>query len=346
MAGKMRILSIDGGGIRGLIPAAILAELEQMLIDRSGNPQARLMDHFDLVAGTSTGGLIACLLLLPDPDSPDPEAPQGLRSARDVVDFYQTNAFALFKRSTFQKVRRTGAILDERYGSKGIREVLDDTLGRDLRNQPKLADLIRPTVIPTWDATSSSPYFFKQHMAREVSGLNFPVRSVALATSAAPTVFETAEVLYQGQARACVDGGVFASNPAMCAYAEAHSHFGLGAKDMAILSLGTGRMSQSFTHKQMRNWGVARWVKPVLDMMMEGSARTVDYQVRQIFSTLGESGQDQYLRLQPVLSGAEPAVAKMDNVKPKNLQRLISIGKEQFDRDRAALERFVDTQLL
>jgi patatin-like phospholipase/acyl hydrolase len=244
-------------------------------------------------------------------------------------------------------VRRAGALIDERYGPSGFNRVLDETIGPRGGPELMLSELSKPTVIPTYNATTGNPYFFKQHRARS-GGRDFTVRDVALATAAAPTYFETAQVLSdQGELGACVDGGVIANNPTMCAYAEAHSFFGFGAADMAVLSLGTGSSLESYTYKQMRNWGVTKWMKPVLDMMMAGAERATDYQVRQIFGTLGEDAVSaQYLRLQADLGPEPSSVGKMDNVTPANLRRLVEIGKELAEENRESIERFIDTQIL
>jgi patatin-like phospholipase/acyl hydrolase len=340
MAKPMRVLSIDGGGIRGLIPASILLEVESMIRLREG-PDARLADYFDLVAGTSTGGLIAGMIALPE-GSP-------VRSAQDIVDFYVNRGSVMFQTSVRDKLRRGGGLADERYSSDGFNQILDEILdwGQESGSEMMLSELTMPTVIPTYNASSGQPYYFKSHRAK-TDGLDFSVRHVALATAAAPTYFEAVDVRSsEGGLGSCVDGGVFANSPAMCAYAEAAGHFGYGAKDMAILSLGTGRSLTTYTHDQMRDWGMASWVKPMLDMMLAGSDRAVDHQVRQIFETLGPAAaKSQYLRAQADLSEEPPGVKKMDDVTPANLRRLAEIGREVATEHRTELQRFVDDQLL
>lgn len=340
MAKRMRMLSVDGGGIRGLIPAAILVEVEAILRQREG-PDARLADYFDLFAGTSTGGIIAGLMILPD-RSP-------VKTTQDIVDFYLKQGPVLFRSSVGEKLLRGGGLTDERYSSAGFNQALDETIGVSDGSSPEmmLSELTKPTVITTFNATTGRPYFFKAHRAG-VDGLDFSVRSVALATAAAPTYFEAANVESdQGPFGSCVDGGVFANNPAMCAYAEARGHFGYGAKDMAILSLGTGKSVKKYSHDDMRDWGVTQWLKPMLDMMLGGSDSAVDYQVRQIFETLGDdAGQHQYVRAQADLKGEPRTVQKMDNTSPENLARLVEIGRQVAEQQRESLEHFVDTQLL
>ena len=350
MARAMRILSIDGGGIRGVIPASVLAEIEAMIQAERG-PDARLADHVDLVAGTSTGGIIALLMLDPGPDGRDPSTPdrRPARSARDIVDFYLDNSSTLFGRTWWDRIRRSGAFLASKYSNDGFNAVLDATVGP--RSQPggdlMLSHLLKPTVIPTYVASEAEPYFFKQHTAA-AGGRAFAARDVALATAAAPTFFEPVEVPSTGgDLGTCVDGGLFANNPTLCAYSEAHRMFGHSADDMAILSIGTGSLPETFTSDQLRRWGVLSWARPLIDMMFVGSDLTVDHHVTQIFSTLGPGAAgEQYLRLQADLTREDPKTALMDNHRPANLRRLAEIGREIVDRDRDRIERFLHTQLL
>ena len=350
MAKPMRVLSIDGGGIRGLIPASVLVEIEAMIQEREG-PEARLADYFDLVAGTSTGGIIAGLLLLPQDGDVDGRGAgrPSLRTAEDVVQFYLTNASKLFGQSLGQRLKRIGGLFDARYGPSGFNQVLHETVGPrgGAQPEPMLSDLIRPTVITTYNATTGAPYFFKQHEAAS-GGHDFALRDVVLATASAPTYFEPVAVVSDdGEVGACVDGGVFANNPAMCAYAEAVRAFGLGAKDMAMLSIGTGTSVDRYDHQEIRGWGVTSWVRPLIDMMMASTDRTVDHQLVQIFGTLGEDAVDaQYLRLQADLDREPPEVARMDNVDPVDLRRLVAIGQEMVEEQREHIAQFLDEQIL
>ena len=346
---KMRILSVDGGGIRGVIAASVLAEVERIIQQRKEDSDARLCDCFDLFAGTSAGGLISGLLLLPDIDTvaSSEGAPRPAMSAREVLDFYLEFGPSLFRLSPTERIKRLGGLLDERYTYEGFNAALDSKLGRT-GSELMLSQLLRPTVISTYNASTGAPYFFKQHRTTDDDGHDFTLRDVALATSAAPTAFETVNVKSnRGRIGACVDGGLFANNPTMCGYAEAVGHFGRSAKDIAILSVGTGAAADTYEWDKMRNWGVARWVAPMFEMMISGSSAVVDYQIRQIFETLGPGMVDrQYLRLQADLSRESRAAKKMDNARRANLNRLVEIGAQLVDSRRPEIERFIDGQLL
>ncbi len=348
MAKPMRVLSIDGGGIRGLIPAAMLTEVERIIRERT-TPDAQLCDYFDLFAGTSTGGLIVGLMLLPEGTHGTNGGCGGPRSATEVVEFYQRHAETLFERSPLDRIRRVGGLFDERYGTKGMNRALDTALGlRGLPGpEPMVSQLIKPTVITTYNATTDSPYFFKQHRAIAADGRDFTIRDMALATAAAPTYFEPVQVSStKGPLGVCVDGGLAANNPAMCAFAEATNFFGRSAADIAILSLGTGVSTHSFSFDELKDRGLLRWAEPIIDMMMAGSDRVVDYQLRQIFGSGEVHGEGQYLRLQADLSGEDPSVAELDNPDPANVQRLIEIGQTLARKHEPAIAQFVESQLL
>ncbi len=313
-----RILSIDGGGIRGIIPGQILVVLEDKLQRKTQNPHARIADFFDLIAGTSTGGILACVYLTPErPDGPLAHKPKF--SAQQAVDLYIERGDDVFDVSLWHKIRTAGGLTDEKYPADGLEEVLDDYLA-----DMELCHLIKPCLITAYDIKRRRAHFFNQRDARRSPAGNFLIRDVARATSAAPTYFEVARIKSRTNITyPLIDGGVFANNPALCAYAEARtSDEKPSAKDMVMLSLGTGTVKTAYEYKIAKDWGMAEWVKPVLDIMMTGVSETVDYQLAQMFAAVDRSGQ--YLRIAPELGDASP---DMDNVSMENLEALREAGQ-------------------
>ncbi len=323
----IRILSIDGGGIRGILPAQILLALEKKLQKKSNNPQARIADYFDLIAGTSTGGILACAYLMPDKQNPL----RPLYSAQDAVNLYLENGGSIFSSSTFQFFKSMGGVTDERYSEKPIESILQKYFGDTL-----LSELIKPCLITSYDVHESKAYFFRQHQAKESDGRNFFVRDVARSTSAAPTYFEASNIKSMSDVTyPLIDGGVFANNPTLCAYAEAHTvDFGQGvtrrtADDFFIFSIGTGSASKrKLEHKNVKDWGTLEWIKPLIDIMMSGVSQTVHYQLRQIYAAIGKPGQ--YIRIEPEIHGAK---ADMDDASPKNLNALREAGMRNAETD-------------
>lgn len=337
MAKLVRILSIDGGGIRGIIPGRVLTALEGKLQARFG-AGAMIADHFDLIAGTSTGGILSCMLLCPD--DPERSEPRPRFTAEQAVELYLDQGDDIFEVPLWHKIKSGGGLTDEKYPADGLDEALDDHLGK-----LKLHQLLRPSLITAYDIKRRDPFFFKQHRARRPDGSsndgrNYLVRDVARATSAAPTYFEVARVKsLLGVPRPLVDGGVFANNPALCAYAEARKFFKKRAVQMCILSLGTGSSAKGYSYKEAKDWGLAGWAKPVIDIMMSGVSETVDYQLKQIYEAVGKPKQ--YLRIQADLTREPDSVSEMDNADRENLQRLDEIGRELADEHDAALDAFV-----
>ncbi|MEE9382920.1 MAG: patatin-like phospholipase family protein [Nannocystaceae bacterium] len=332
MAKYTRVLSIDGGGIRGIIPGQVLRILEGKLEQRK--PGARLADYFDLIAGTSTGGILACIYLCPDEN----RSGRPRFTAAEAVQLYLENGDEIFEIPLLHRARSLGGLRDERYPAEAIEELLERYFG-DLR----LKELLRPCLITAYDIKNRRTVFFNQSKARKKAGDDFLVREVARATSAAPTFFECARVTSASRVRyPMVDGGVFANNPTLCAYAEARKFADRPtAKQMLILSLGTGEQQRPYYYSQAKNWGAAEWIGPVLDIMMSGVAQTVDYQLRQIYDAVESTGQ--YLRLQANLPERN---ADMDNADRENVQELAEIGTRLAEKSDEQLDAFVELLLV
>jgi uncharacterized protein len=280
----MRVLAIDGGGIRGLIPALVLAELER----RAGR---RVYELFDLIAGTSTGGILACALCAPNPFP-----------AEEVAAIYEEEGPAIFDRSVWQRFRSAEGLLDEKYEAGA----LDRALERFLAGK-RLAETVPELIVPTYDMSEPGPFFFKTRNARERPADDVPLTVVARATSAAPTYFEPLPVA----ARVLVDGGVFAVNPAMSAFAEVLRFH--PSADVVLLSLGTGQRTRSRRFADVDDWGLVEWARPILDVVFDGISDAVDYQLRHVL------GGERYWRLQVELTRASD---DLDDASPENLAEL------------------------
>ncbi len=344
---KYVILSIDGGGIRGLIPATILVEVEKMIQAKHGDKR-RIGDSFNMIAGTSTGGILASMFLAPDlPANPG----RARFTAAQALDLYLQHGDKIFDRSIWQLLRSGGGVGDEKYDAAELERVL-----KNYFQNLTLKELIRPCLITGYDVRQYRPVFFTQQDADNPAD-NYLVRDVARATSAAPTYFEVAapESLDQiPNAEPVIDGGVFANNPAACAYVEAlakgrGTKKGVPAKDIAILSLGTGRKPESITLKQCKDWGLAGWARPLIGILMEGGAQTADFQMRTVFESMGVS--DQYLRIDGEfgdykskldIPGLDPS---MDCATQDNMRRLCVFGEQLAQNSREALQKFVDAYL-
>jgi uncharacterized protein len=297
----MRVLAIDGGGIRGLIPALVLAELER----RSGR---RVVELFDLIAGTSTGGILACALCAPDP-----------LPASELVSLYQEEGPEIFDRSLFQRIRSADGLLDEKYDGAALDRALERFLGHK-----RLSESRPDLIVPAYDTALPGPYFFKTAKAREAPAEHdFPLSLVARATAAAPTYFEPV----QTGARALVDGGVFAANPAMCGLAEVLNR--VAPRDVVLLSLGTGQRTNRREFDEVKDWGLARWARPILDVVFDGASDSVDFQLRHVL------GDERYWRLQIELTLASD---DLDDASEDNLARLRGHAGELIEASSATID--------
>ncbi len=336
MANSFRILSIDGGGIRGILPGQIIVALEKKLQDKSKNPNARVADYFDMMAGTSTGGILTCLYLCPDETNPI----RPKFSALDAVDLYLKNGKNIFKDNIRQKLRSFGGLTDEKYSA----DIFENLLKQYFK-ETKLSQLLRPCLIPSYNIFGRTTHFFTQHDAKKDLGYDYLLRDVARATSAAPTYFEPARVYsLSGVSYPLVDGGVFANNPALCAYAEARAKFGrsdssknVTALDMFVVSIGTGSTKRAYDYDRAKGWGSLGWIQPILDIMMSGASDTIDFQLKQIFDSIDNSKD--YIRINPEIGEADP---EMDDASASNLEALKEAGIAEAEKYNDKLETIAD----
>lgn len=336
---KIRILSIDGGGIRGIIPGVILTYLEKRLQEISGT-QLKLGDFFDFIAGTSTGGILACIYLMPGEDG------KARFSANDAVQLYAQNGQSIFTKGMLEKIVFIYDLFSPKYRAKNLEKCLEGYMG-----DTRLSQLIKPCLITAYEIVQRNALLFTSADADKPLR-NFFVRDVARATSAAPTYFPPAHILSgEGQSFILTDGGVYANNPALCAYAEARKTKFRGwfsddlkvdcpsAKDMMILSIGTGTVKKPYSYSGFRKAGTIKWLAPVIDILMSANSETVDYQLKKMYETLEPADSGDYFRIEPPLFEAS---SEMDDAKPGNLERLKQAGLYFIDKNEALLNRIAN----
>lgn len=332
----IKILSIDGGGIRGIIPSQILISLEETLRRKSGTDKG-IAEYFDLIAGTSTGGILACILLCPSDENPT----KPKFSAREAGSLYLEHGERIFHRTLWQKAGRACGLWNEKYSAYQLELSLLEKL-----DHLNLSQLIKPCIVTAYEINKRYAHFFTQHDAIGDESYNYKVKDVARATSATPTYFEVALIKSNKNDRySLVDGGVYANNPTLCAYAEARSmQFG-GERsnpttaEIAILSLGTGTYEKPYTYRQTRRWGKIRWIKPIIDIMMSGVAETVNHQMEEIYHAVGK--KEQYLRIDTQLEFP----VDMDDASKTNINYLKEIGINCAFENDEELDRFADLLL-
>lgn len=332
-----RVLSIDGGGIRGIIPARFLCELESHISHLKGEP-VRFCDYFDLICGTSTGGIIAIGLAL------------GM-SAGDVLKLYNANARKIFGHwhwavTVPKNVRRVSY---PKHSNTGLTAVLKEAFApySNGLDEARIGHAKTRLAVPAYVASLGKPRVFKtSHNERLNRDYQVPAYQVALATSAAPTFFPAHTFEYidlrteqTNTLTNLVDGGIFANNPAMIGFSEAIA-LDVPMENLQILSIGTG--SEAFKEPYPKNrvlpaWGAAYWMNPfngppLIEMMMQANSEIVDNTLKVLSRGVGQSQRRvfQYDRLQVRFDSQKERVG-LDATHRQSLKFLETKGKELFD---------------
>ena len=311
----LRVLALDGGGIRGVLPATLLAEIEK----RTGK---RIAEMFDLIAGTSTGGILALGLTKPDPV--DKTKPQY--TAQDLIGMYEEKGHVIFGLTLGHRLITLFGLFGSKYSVRGLDETLLGYFG-----DARLKDAIAEVLITSYDLQSRDSWFLARHKARENAKANdFPMVRVARATSAAPTYFRP-ERLSDDPPTAMIDGGVHSNNPAMCAWVESVKLY--GQQDVLVVSLGTGQVKTPISFSKARKWGLIGWVRPLIGIFMDGVAATVEHEVGWLLPPKG--GEPRYFRFQAELP---PGMGSMDNTSAEHIaglkkqaQLIIDSHEKDFD---------------
>ncbi|KAJ4837888.1 Patatin-like protein 2 [Turnera subulata] len=331
------VLSIDGGGIRGLIAGTILAFLESELQKLDGE-DARLADYFDVVSGTSTGGLVTAMLTTPN------ERNRPLFAAKDIKDFYLQHCPKIFpqNRSPFaHSANLVKSLIGPKYDGKYLHDVVKEKLG-----DTRLHQTLTNVVIPTFDIKRLQPIIFSSYQVKNNPSIDALLSDICISTSAAPTYlpahhFETNS---NGKSRHfnLIDGGVAANNPALVTIGEVTREILRGSPDFfpirptdynrfLVLSLGTGsaKAEEKYDAEEAAKWGLLGWLTsdnstPLVDIFMQASGDMVDIHLSSVFAAL--HSEENYLRIQDDNLTAE--LSSVDIATQENLENLVKVGEE------------------
>jgi hypothetical protein len=307
-----RILSLDGGGIRGLMTAIWLERLEAEL------PRP-LWKHFDLVAGTSTGAILACAVS------------KGVRTQK-IIDLYTERGHEVFPPTLKRLWSRVGRVFSDglsapKYDGQG----LEAELRRVFRTTQFGSLKIKPTLVTAYDTFSRKPVVFKNDRAQYAK---IKVWEICRSSAAAPAYFPAHVLDIAGAQVPMIDGGVVANNPTACAIAEAfrindgrrQSGGGSGRayhrEEFLVASFGTGETIRRIDEHEAREWGALQWAVPIVDVLFDGSADSVNYIASQVIRP------DNYFRFQVRL---EDAYDDMDDASPDNLNALTRLAADYID---------------
>ncbi|KAJ9562252.1 hypothetical protein OSB04_007412 [Centaurea solstitialis] len=329
------ILSIDGGGIRGIIPGVILEYLESQLQELDG-VEARLVDYFDVIAGTSTGGLVTAMLTAPAENN------RPKFAAKDIVPFYLENCPKIFKQpgGLFGgTIKLLKTLLGPKYNGKYLKELVAGLLGT-----MKLNQTLTNIVIPTFDIKTMQPVIFSSFQVPREPSMDVQLSDICLGTSAAPTYLPAHYFQNDDREFNLIDGGVAANNPSLVAIAEVtrqtlkrDPNFPTTPLDYGrylVISLGTGTEQQKprYDAKMASNWGALGWLvtdgsTPLIDAFTQASADLVVFHESVVFESL--HAVNNYLRIQDdTLIGD---LASVDKATTKNLNDLVKTGERLLD---------------
>ncbi|CAL9129901.1 unnamed protein product [Musa textilis] len=332
------ILSIDGGGIRGIIPATILSFLEAELQKLDGE-DARIADYFDVISGTSTGGLVTAMLTAPDGNN------RPLLAAKDIKSFYLEHSPKIFPQigGLLAPVSRVfQALWGPKYNGKYLHSLIKEKLGG-----VRLHQTLTNVIIPTFDIKQLHPIIFSSYEVKRNRTLDARLSDICIGTTAAPTYlpahyFETKCSKGSSREFHLVDGGVAANNPALVAIGEVTKELHkknpdyfpykpMDYRKILLISLGTGsaKVEGKFSAKRASRWGVLGWLlnsgsNPLFDVFMQSSADVVDIHLSVVFQAL--QSKSNYLRIEDdTLSGT---VSSVDISTKENLADLVNVGEQ------------------
>lgn len=326
-----RILSIDGGGIRGIIPGMILVALEEKIQKATNNQNAHLIDYFDFFAGTSTGGILLSILLCPD----DENAQKPKYTAKQALDIYLEHGVEIFSANRWRRFLGKFGLVSELYDATILEKILKGYFGNK-----KLSELLRPCIITAYDIELRKNHLFRQQKAiSHGSSRDFYIKDVCRATSAAPTYFSVAEIFSLAKTRyPLVDGGVFAHNPSLSALLEVMKTYNTyRIDDIWILSLGTGLSKISYQYEDFKKKKAIAIGPALVDIMSSSSAESSNYFLKQLFRSVNEVNN--YIRIDP--SNLSSINSSMDAATPSNIQKIVSLGDKLVSEHEELLDQIV-----
>lgn len=249
------ILSIDGGGVRGLMEAMILHQIEIKLREKVGK-KVNLVEYVDIVSGASTGGIIAALLTYPLGN-------EYRYDTSDVVRFYNKHCFEIFNKS-----KRIFGGITYKYSEKTLEKYLNQYLG-DL----KIKDLKNHVIIPILDLNTSEGVFFS-NIKDDKEKIKYKISDICRGTSAAPTYFKPKKI---GKYLSS-DGGMVANNTSICCIAKERKYNNTSLKDISVINIGSG----SVMPKETKNWWLMKWATKLPLVMLYDNINLVKHQLQQL----------------------------------------------------------------
>jgi patatin-like phospholipase/acyl hydrolase len=294
-------VSIDGGGIKGVVPAYIFTYLEERL--GSALPIA-------YVGGTSTGSILGAGLATGIP-------------AEKLLSFYLQDGPRIFGTPSWKyKLKTLNGLKGAKYDTQIFQDILLEKLGPGL-----LKDVKIPFLCTAFNMSKGLPELFTS-----TTTPNVRLVDVVAASSAAPTYF--APKIINGDSY--IDGGMYANNPSLAVFTKAKEMYGVLAKDLTLLSVGTGSRLESYSN--MDGWVKYQWIQPLLDIMMASDNAYTDSMINSLYGSVEKD--DNYFRLnQPLPAKMSSA---MDDASAENLQNLVEFAEYIVCKNTKVIDAFLE----
>jgi len=321
---KFRILAIDGGGIRGVIPLQFIRHIEDIT-------KTEIHNSFDLIAGTSTGGILSSALTFQDKENII--ANKRKYSIDELEAIYKDKGKIIFPICSNLLQRTKNNVLKwikPQFDPKYLNSVLEDYFG-----QNRITSCLKPIYIASYDIHRNRPMVFTFREASLFPEKNSTLIEISRATSAAPTYFPTYNFSYASERVSCIDGGIYMNNPSLGALVEVlgnsdYKHYrindeSLKLDEISILSLGTGFSHNLIDSNKAENWGRIKWIKPVIELSTNGPVKVTHLQLETIFKSFGLDNN--YLRLDIHI---DKKYSEMSDSRDETLTYLINKAREEI----------------
>lgn len=326
---KFKILSIDGGGIKGVFPAYLLMLIESELEKRKDG-RTKIYQHFDLITGTSTGGIIALALSFGIP-------------AKEIYELYLNNSKRIFgnKRN----------FLNQLFFASHKSEFLESLIQKKFKEynngiDPRLKDCKTNVCIPIYDLVSGNPSVLKTPYHEAFTrDFHIPAYQAAMATAAAPTYFSPYSNQYTDLNNLSksfvnkVDGGVMANNPTLVAFLEAIKAFNVEISDLEILSIGTGH--RNFTDINSRKkWGLYYWMlkdkrKRLIELFMQSQSQLVANYISLLHKGIDRREDENFIYDRIDVKLTEGSQLEMDECDKNLISNFAELAAIEFQYKRA-----------
>lgn len=312
----MKILSFDGGGVRGVISAVILVELEKRLKDRKIN----LFDVIDMFAGTSTGSIIAAGLAI-------------RKSPQDILNIYKKRAREIFPYQSRWSPERIPLLFKSGFSAPKFDNIgLINALKEEFGNV-KFENLDKKVLIISYDTIERNAVIFKSWKSNDDSSYygDIPVWEICTASASAPSFFPSYHIIKNQKEMNLIDGGTVANNPSACALASAIKLS--GNTNHKLISIGTGDPIKQIKFNDSKDWGAIEWAIPIIDVMFDGSSDANRYITEQVI------GIQNYSRLQFNLKKENE---DLDNSSSDNIEDLIKLTEKYINDNNLLINRAVN----